>query len=297
MNYIVSSFLYGNASLYNSSPTHRLCLIDKSGRTTPHSFLAFLRTLPFQSRDSTITTKPTEICAEPSVARLSLSGSSSSISTPTCSTPLSLSGTMASKPCKLFAQGTCRFGNKCKFQHDQSSGTSGASSSVARGGQGRPPATRTSSSGAAQSPTGSTSTNAPVGPVPRGACNTFWATNKCKFGNSCKYRHVFHGAPNVVVSAPTNAALKPLFEESVAAGDTGAQNGDAGSGADAYIVSNVGDVLGPADALSSLRRYMRDDYRFDKPPFIYGMMKVLTSATSGNKAWVRDVVVMIKLSR
>jgi hypothetical protein len=138
-------------------------------------------------------------------------------------------------------------------------------------------------------------TNVPVGPVPRGACNTFWATNKCKFGNTCKYRHVFHGAPNVVVSAPTNAALKPLFEESVAVGDTGAQNGDAGSGADAYIVSNVGDVLGATDALSSLRRYMRDDYRFDKPLFIYSMMKVLTSATSGNKAWVRDLVVIIRM--
>jgi hypothetical protein len=203
---------------------------------------------------------------------------------------------MASRPCRAFAQGNCRFGDRCRFQHGPVPAAPDASSSVARGGQGRPTATRASSSGSGSAhPPASANTTAP--PVPRDVCRNFWTTNKCSFKTGCRYKHVFYQAPNVVVSAPTNTVLKPLFEESTPSGSgsadtSGPLDGAVGSGADAYVSQSAGDAMSAGDALTALRRYLRDDYRFDKTAFVYAMMKILSSATTGNKQWVRALFIL-----
>jgi hypothetical protein len=211
---------------------------------------------------------------------------------------------MASRPCEFFARtGKCRFGDKCRFSHNIARQSPGASSSFAQGGQSRSSASRASTPGTGRTANGpassissSNNVNAsdPLPPLPKNACRNFWAQNKCRFGSNCTYKHIYHKNPSVIVSTPANTTLKPLFEDASkstneADGSPGGTSDGvaAGSGADAYVAMTSGDAIGPVDGLQSLRRYLKDDYRFDKALFVYTMMKVLSSATSGNKQWVR----------
>jgi hypothetical protein len=222
--------------------------------------------------------------------------------------------------------GKCKFGARCRYTHPgtgETPATPGASSSGARSGHPRSPAPRTNAPGAAtpqnvprcppnvcrnfwgtktcqfnkncryehryyKDPAGSSQGqgDAPVEPVdpkdippcPPTHCKPFWATGRCQFANSCRFRHEYfakaagdrqgQGAMDDAEDRPTTS------------------NAGAASGADAYVVTEGGDALAAGDALGMLRRYLRDDYRFEKPPFVYGMMKVLSSASSTNKLWV-----------
>jgi hypothetical protein len=167
--------------------------------------------------------------------------------------------------------GKCKFGEKCRYTHVSQTDAASSSTGHARTGS--------------------------INDAPPGACHPFWLKGQCKFGDECKYRHVSpaggSGAPR---SSGAGAAAN---EDSQSKGKTPVRgftrDEDApavgpvsgpGSGADAFFGVDTADSNSADDVRGMLRRYLRDDYRFEKTLFVYAMMKLLASASSSNKHWV-----------
>jgi hypothetical protein len=208
-----------------------------------------------------------------SAAIAALSASSKKATKPT--TPGSQSASSAPPlpggACRPYWEtGKCKFGEKCRFTHVSQSDA--ASSSVGHAHAG--------------------SSNAPPG-----ACHPFWIKGQCKFGDECKYRHV---SPADSSGAPrSSGAGAAANEDNQSKGKTPVRgftrDEDApavgpvsgpGSGADAFFGVDTADSNSADDVRGMLRRYLRDDYRFEKTLFVYAMMKLLASASSSNKHWV-----------
>jgi hypothetical protein len=194
---------------------------------------------------------------------------------------------MANRLCHDFSRnGKCKFGARCKFSHGNPAPTSGASSSVARGGSSHPSATRTSAPRVANSNNQPAAANAP--PCPPGVCRGFWVAGSCQFGNKCRYRHQYY-ADSAADDAEGDDEPEPMA--------TISSNAVPGTGADAFIVGDDAQQSA-GDALTTLsKRYFRDDYRFEKAAFVYSFMSILSSATRSNKLWVSAVIPRYCLQR
>lgn len=178
------------------------------------------------------------------------------------------------RPCHFFnSPGGCRKGNQCHFQHTNTSNTSNQSPS--QGSQPSIGRTDPSSSGMSGQK------------APPGICNFYWSTGKCKHEFACRYRHTkspssAHEEQVRPFSMPHSSsldAIAPFLTEDGLARVNGA-------GTDIYFSPNSAMDLSPTEAHNALKRFLYNDYRFDKTHFIYAFLKPLSSAHTGNTSWV-----------
>jgi hypothetical protein len=202
---------------------------------------------------------------------------------------------MAGRICHDFANtGKCKFGNKCKFSHagngQPSSSRPGASSSSARGGMNnRSHAPRTGASAQSGSRHDSRSNAIDIPECPRNACRSYWDRQKCSRGGHCNFQHVYHKTPNVVVVVEKSAGLQPLFQEEKPGTDQVNVSGDRPTTVSFDVPSgDDGLAVDPMEAVQSLKRYMFNDYRFQRTFHVYTMMRILSSASANAKGWVSD---------
>lgn len=176
------------------------------------------------------------------------------------------------RPCHFFnSPGGCRRGDQCHFQHTNANNPTTQSSS---------PSSQPSM-GRTNAPSESSGQKAPPG-----VCNFYWSTGKCKHEFACRYRHVNSSSSTETqvrsFSVPSSSsldAIAPFLTEDGLARVTGA-------GTDVYFSSNPDADLSPTQAHNALKRFLYDDYRFDKTFFIYAFLKPLSSAHTGNTSWV-----------
>ncbi|OSX56354.1 hypothetical protein POSPLADRAFT_1037619 [Postia placenta MAD-698-R-SB12] len=170
-------------------------------------------------------------------------------------------------PCRLFASGSgCRFGNRCKFSHDISSGTP---SSSQRTGSPSP-----SHGYASQPRTGSQS-----GAPPR-VCNLYWNTGSCARAFECSFKH-----ERKPVAATSVEAIPALSTEEEESPDFFSPEGLAMHNGS---VREERHALTPSEAHNHIKPFLADNYRFDNASRVQGFVRILASVNDRNKAWNSD---------
>lgn len=189
---------------------------------------------------------------------------------------------MPPKVCDFYSKpGGCRRGTQCNFRHvDNGANNEGSQ-------QGSQPSHSRSRQGSAVRPV-------PAGPPPpRGVCNSYWASGQCTRGFACRFRHESQSAasgsggqgrslPRPSASSRAVDALAPFLTEKGLSRITG-------TGSDIYFASPTSKTLTPPEAHNALKTYLHKDYQFSKTFYIYGFLKPISSASSGNESWVNII--------
>ncbi|OJA20177.1 hypothetical protein AZE42_13007, partial [Rhizopogon vesiculosus] len=163
---------------------------------------------------------------------------------------------MSRRPCTFYnSPGGCRRGASCTFLHTER-----------RGGDGRPsspsvPSGRSPSRPNVQSPQRPTS---PSSPPPRG--------DQGGRQSPQPLRITTHAAQEFIVPFLTEKGLTKLV----------------GGGTDGYFPLDATTSMTPTDAHGRLRRFLRDNFRFNTTHDIYGFLIPLSSANLHNNSWTQE---------
>jgi hypothetical protein len=179
-------------------------------------------------------------------------------------------------------KGCCR--PNCSFRH---SGSPGGPSESMHGSSAPRASSHLAPHGA--NPRTASSTNAP-----RGVCNFYWTSGKCKHEFQCRFRHT--ASPSVAASGSSQAAhviqstpaindIAPFLTEAGLAKLTG-------TGTDFYF-SNEDAKLSPNEAHNYLKTFLYDDYRFRTTQHIYAFLTIITNASAMNASWVCQIVAVL----
>ncbi|TFK54494.1 P-loop containing nucleoside triphosphate hydrolase protein [Heliocybe sulcata] len=178
---------------------------------------------------------------------------------------------MSRPPCRFYeSPGGCWRGSACTFRH----------------GDAAPALHRPSS----PSPSRSSSPD-PSQPAsaPSGVCRVFWSSGTCQHGFRCRYRHVSPPGtrrPSVPVNADQDSAaiarVAPFLTEAGLA-----RLAAPGSDAHTSLAAGSGNLT-PSEAQSHLRTYLFDNFRFRSAHNVYGLGKILESATATNNTWTQE---------
>ncbi|KAJ7772619.1 hypothetical protein DFH07DRAFT_993348, partial [Mycena maculata] len=153
--------------------------------------------------------------------------------------------------------GGCRSGNQCRFSHTDAS-----------------PPTQTARTA--------------LPDAPRGICKFYWSTGSCRREFDCIYRHTQNPAssPQATPSNPepsgstTVNPLAPFLTEAGLAKLTS-------SGSDLFFPP-PSKALSPNEIHNHLKRFLRDDFRFEKTFDIYGFLVPLASIDTSNPRWAPE---------
>lgn len=174
--------------------------------------------------------------------------------------------------CNNYARnGSCRFGNSCKFLHDVTGNATSRSTHPARRGTPAPP-----SSPGGSRPRNSPSASLHGGPatnVPRDVCRIFWGTGTCDRLFDCSFKHV-RGSP----AAASNSSVP----------DTSTEEPPEFFSAEGIAVNGGAKrlALDPTSAHNNIQPFLRDNYRFNGASQMQGFVNVIASVNDRNKAWV-----------
>ncbi|KAK2464284.1 hypothetical protein APHAL10511_003741 [Amanita phalloides] len=158
-----------------------------------------------------------------------------------------------SRPCRYqYLPGGCRRSN-CTFSHN----TPGATSS-----DHRPRATPT---------------NNPTSVVPKRVCKFFWSNGRCD-KDSCRFEHTRQSESATRSSAPD--ALFPFLTDEGLAKVTGADTDS--------LSPKPADPLTPGEAHYRMKRFLADDFHFNKTFDVYSFFIPFNSAISTNPTWTHD---------
>ncbi|KAJ6594163.1 hypothetical protein B0H19DRAFT_1094164 [Mycena capillaripes] len=167
---------------------------------------------------------------------------------------------MSRRPCNCHNKpGGCRRGQECAFSHDGPSSSSGARPSPAR--------------------------QAPLPNAPAGICKFYWSTGNCRHEFGCRFKHTRSpsSAPSSSPSSPpltTPNSLAPfLTEAGLAKLNT--------SGTDIFFPPPT-KALSPNEIHNHLKRFLRDDFRFEKTFDIYGFLVPLASVDVSGPYWAPE---------
>jgi len=172
---------------------------------------------------------------------------------------------MSRKPCHFFNKpGGCRKGDGCPYLHgsnEQASPSSVASSQKQH---------------EAKTPN-----------CPPGVCRFYWSSGRCNREFECRYKHtIAPGAPPVSSARPQSTAPALSAIDAIAPFLT--ESGLAklnGNGTDVFFASPA-TSMSPSETHNSLKRFLRDEFRFRKPAEVYGFLVPLSNANSSNSTWV-----------
>ncbi|KAJ6587167.1 hypothetical protein DFH09DRAFT_248112 [Mycena vulgaris] len=163
-------------------------------------------------------------------------------------------------PCRFYNKpGGCRRGNQCTFSHDGPSSPSRPSQAARRG---------------------------PLPQAPPGICNFYWSTGNCRHEFGCRFRHTRNPSsspsPSPEPSTPLTAAnsLAPFLTEAGLARLTA-------SGTDIFFPPPI-KPLSPNETHNHLKRFLRDDFRFEKTYDIYAFLVPLGSLNTSGPQWAPE---------
>ncbi|KZT03360.1 uncharacterized protein LAESUDRAFT_366011 [Laetiporus sulphureus 93-53] len=159
--------------------------------------------------------------------------------------------------CRTFAtSGSCRYGTRCKFSHDQAS-----SSSVSPGRTG----VATSSVRRTGPPTG----------VPRNVCQYFWTSGSCSHGFDCSFKHERQPAGAQPDAVSVEEQEPDFFSmEGLAVNNGSAREDHQG--------------ITPSEAHNHIKTFLGDAYQFGSASQVQGFVRILSSVNDRNKSWNSD---------
>ncbi|KAJ7163577.1 hypothetical protein C8R43DRAFT_1171786, partial [Mycena crocata] len=168
-----------------------------------------------------------------------------------------------SPPCRFFNKpGGCRRGNQCSFSHGESSS--------------RP---------------SQANRQAPLPNAPGGVCRFYWSTGKCRHEFECRFKHTRNPSDDASsspspgypeASVPLNAAnsLAPFLTEAGLAKLSA-------SGSDIFFPPPP-KPLSPNETHNHLKRFLGDDFRFEKTFDVYGFLVPLGSINTSSPLWAPE---------
>jgi hypothetical protein len=177
---------------------------------------------------------------------------------------------MSHRVCRYHnTQEGCRRGNGCPFRHDSRTAP-------------RPSGSREAPNAAPQHPSNRPPTQRP----PRGVCDFYWKTGKCKHEFNCHFRHeITRSSPSSDIQTLGRAV--PLSSPDQIAPYLTAAGLAKVSGPGTDIFYSIPDKqLDPNESHNYLTRFLAHQFRFTKAFDVYAFLKVLASATSTNSSWV-----------
>ncbi|KIP03942.1 hypothetical protein PHLGIDRAFT_76808 [Phlebiopsis gigantea 11061_1 CR5-6] len=173
--------------------------------------------------------------------------------------------------CRLFQQGSCRFGNKCKFSHDATPATSNRGGGTHSNTRNNPPG----ASRASPAPPGASAhSNAPVG-----VCRMFWTAGTCNRAFECTFKHL-QGT-----TAPAGQANKSSDKKDNERDTTPDFFSGEGLAMSAGATTLDRHNLTPVEAHNHMKPFLRDNFHFEKAAKIQGFVRILASVNDQNKAW------------
>lgn len=159
-----------------------------------------------------------------------------------------------SPPCRFYNKpGGCRKGNQCPFSHDSSPSSS------------RPNPSR----------------QGPLPNAPKGICNFYWSTGSCRREFGCRFAHTQNpssSSPEPSTSSTTANSLAPFLTEA------GLAKLNA-PGTDVFFPP-PSQPRSANEIHNHLKKYLREDFRFEKTYDIYGFLDLLGSIDLSNPRWV-----------
>ncbi|KAJ7497553.1 hypothetical protein FB451DRAFT_1211927 [Mycena latifolia] len=168
-----------------------------------------------------------------------------------------------SAPCRFHSKpGGCRRGNQCKFSHDGPS--SPASSS-------QPP---------------QPSRQGPLPKAPPGICNFYWSTGNCRREFECRFKHTRNPSlpsspsPQPLAALASANTLAPFLTEAGLARLTA-------PGTDVFFSPPL-KPLSPNETHNHLKKYLHDNFRFDKTYDIYGFLVPLGTLNTSGPQWAPE---------
>lgn len=171
---------------------------------------------------------------------------------------------MSRRPCHFYNKpGGCGRGNQCGFSHGSSSSSPGARPS------GSSPAPR----------------QGPLAKPPPGVCKFYWSTGKCLREFDCNFRHTQQPSPGPSLP-PASIPRPPTASNSLAPflTEAGLAKLNA-SGTDIFFTPPT-KPLSPNEIHNNLRKFLRDEFRFEKTFDIYGFLVPLASLDPSGPTWV-----------
>ncbi|KAJ7217780.1 hypothetical protein GGX14DRAFT_438313 [Mycena pura] len=154
-----------------------------------------------------------------------------------------------SPPCRFYnTPNGCKHGDRCSFSHNSRPSGSGPSNWR-------------------QAP--QVLQRAPLPAAPRGVCNFYWSTGSCRREFDCRFEHT----RNPSIASSSSLGPSP-------------QSSGLGPGADRFSPSS--ESLSPNQLHSHLKKYLRDDLRFEKTFSVYGFVTLLGSLDTSGPRWAPE---------
>ncbi|KAH9923478.1 uncharacterized protein BXZ73DRAFT_50943 [Epithele typhae] len=187
-------------------------------------------------------------------------------------------------PCRDFAAGNCRYGNRCRYSHDRGGSNASSRGGNTRGSPSTPTRGRSRGRGHPQA-SPSPRQPRPKG-IPHNVCDFYWQSGACARGFECQFRHekgtgaakmgVQDGADGerAAVDGNDDAPLDFFSPEGLAVG--------AGS------VHEQEHKLNPSEVHNYLHEYLRDHYVFSSVTKVQAFVRILASVNDRNKSWNTD---------
>jgi hypothetical protein len=119
--------------------------------------------------------------------------------------------------------------------------------------------------------------SAPPVQVPYGVCRAFWTTGLCGRGESCKFQH----RANPDVPPPQIEQAKTLQSHFKAAG-----LGSFPALETDKFSAGIGTNASFGETNGLLRRFLKDDFRFQTAAQIYSFLEIICNANTQNAQWV-----------
>ncbi|KAJ7045696.1 hypothetical protein C8F04DRAFT_1065834 [Mycena alexandri] len=169
---------------------------------------------------------------------------------------------MSRPQCRFYNKpGGCRRGDQCTFSHEHQLSQPPASPAAARRG--------------------------PLPNAPAGVCNIYWSAGNCRWEFKCRYRHTLN--PSLSPSSPspewppsptTPNPLAPFLTEA------GLAKLNA-PGTDVFFPPPA-KPMSPNEIHNHLKKFLRDDFRFDKTYDIYSFLIPLASIDASGPHWAPE---------